>query len=49
MVDAWETGNETNLEQYYAGSPADYVRTLATADQVSQGQRLVIAAVKPSY
>ncbi len=49
MVDVWETGNETNLKKYYAGSPADYIRTLATADQVSQGQGLVIAAAKPSY
>lgn len=54
VVDAWEIGNEPNLEKYYAGSPADYVQTLATAYQVFQGQGLVIAAgcsgaAKPSY
>ncbi len=54
LVDAWEIGNETNLEKYYAGLPADYIRTLATAYQVFQGQGLVIAAgasgaAKPSY
>ncbi len=54
LVDAWEIGNEPNLEKYYSGSPADYVQTLATAYQVFQGQGLVIAAgssgaAKPSY
>lgn len=54
LVDAWEIGNEPNLEKYYSGSPTDYVQTLATAYQVFQGQGLVIAAgtsgaAKPSY
>jgi Glycosyl hydrolase catalytic core len=54
LVDAWEIGNEPNLERYYAGSPAEYVGTLATAYQVLKGKGLVIAAApsgaaKPHY
>lgn len=44
LVDAWEIGNEPNLNKYYAGSAASYVRTLATAYEVLQGSGLVIAA-----
>lgn len=54
LVDAWEIGNEPNLERYHAGTPAEYVSTLATAYQVLQGKGLVIAAApsgaaKPHY
>lgn len=54
LVDAWEIGNEPNLERYYAGSPAEYVHTLATAYQVLRGDGLIIAAApsgaaKPHY
>ena len=44
LVDAWEIGNEPNLSKYYLGSPASYIKTLATAYQVMQGDKLVVAA-----
>lgn len=44
VVDAWEVGNEPNLPKYYAGPPASYVSTLATAYQILQGDAPVIAA-----
>ncbi|KJH73273.1 glycosyl hydrolase [Aliterella atlantica] len=54
LVDAWEVGNEPNLERYHAGTPTEYVRTLATAYEVLKGEKLVIAAApsgaaKPHY
>jgi hypothetical protein len=54
LVDAWEIGNETNLPKYYAGSPASYINTLATAYSILKGSGLVIAAApsgaaKPDY
>lgn len=54
LVDAWEVGNEPNLERYHTGTPAEYVRILATAYEVFKGEKLVIAAApsgaaKPRY
>ncbi len=54
VVDAWEIGNETNLEKYFTGTPRDYVETLARAYPILSGEQLVIAAgpsgaSKPDY
>jgi hypothetical protein len=44
LVDAWEIGNEPNLEKYHQGTPAAYVQLLASANQVLRGSGPVIAA-----
>jgi len=44
LVDAWEIGNEPNLEKYYSGSAASYIRILEKAYRTLKGNGLVIAA-----
>ncbi|MBD2001605.1 hypothetical protein H6G00_34315 [Leptolyngbya sp. FACHB-541] len=44
LVDAWEIGNEPNLDKYHQGSPASYVQLLSSANQVLRQSAPVIAA-----
>jgi Glycosyl hydrolase catalytic core len=45
VVDAWEIGNEPNLDKYYAGgSASNYVATLATAYFILRDVGQVVAA-----
>jgi Glycosyl hydrolase catalytic core len=44
LVDAWEVGNETNLSKYFAGTPKQYVETLAIAYDRLRSSGSVVAA-----